>query len=166
MAAGSTYTPIATANGTGSSGTITFTSIPQTYTDLFLAGTFSGTAGGTLTVVVNNDTASNYSFTHLRGDGSFAYSNRNTNQTAWNMSYSNSFAASPTYNAFLANFNNYSNTTTFKNMLARYNSIGVEVMAYMGLYRQTSAITRLDVKATGTNFATGTTFTLYGIAAA
>ena len=61
---------------------------------------------------------------------------------------------------------NYSNTTTYKNMLARYNSIGVEVMAYIGLYRQTAAITRLDIKAGSTNFTTGTTFTLYGILAA
>ena len=36
MAAGATYAPIATTAGTGSSTTITFTSIPQTYTDLVL----------------------------------------------------------------------------------------------------------------------------------
>jgi hypothetical protein len=166
MAAGATYEPIATANGTGSSGIITFNSIPQTYTDLYLAGTFSGTSAGAFQIVVNNDTASNYSFTHVRGNGSSALSNRNSNQANWTFNYENSYGTGGTYNAFLANFNNYTNTTTYKNILARYNSVTVETMAYIGLYRQTTAITRLDIKVSVGSFETGSTLTLYGIAAA
>ena len=65
----STYTPIATANGTGSSGTISFTSISGSYTDIFLAGTFSGTGTGGFAIVLNNDTSSLYSFTNNKQHG-------------------------------------------------------------------------------------------------
>jgi hypothetical protein len=162
-----TYTPIATANGTGSSATISFTSIPGTYTDIFLAGTFSGTNTGGFGIVLNSNTSSVYSFTHLRGDGSTASSDRASNQSAWNVNYTGSYGTSGVTNTFFASFNNYSNTTTNKTMLSRYNVPNLETMAYVGLYRSTSAITQIDVKINGgAFFTTGTTFSLYGILAA
>ena len=163
----STYTPIATANGTGSSGTISFTSISGSYTDIFLAGTFSGTGTGGFAIVLNNDTSSLYSFTNLRGEGSAASSDRSSNQTAFNINYTGSYGTSGVTNTFLASFNNYSNTTTNKTMISRYNVPNLETIAYVGLYRSTSAITRVDVKITGgASFTTGSTFSLYGILAA
>jgi hypothetical protein len=163
----STYTPIATANGTGSSATISFTSIPSTYTDIFLAGTFSGTSTGGFGIVLNSNTSSVYSFTHIRGDGSAAASDRASNQSAWNVNYTGTYGTGGVTNTFLASFNNYSNTTTNKTMLARYNVPNLETMAYVGLYRSTSAITQVDVKINGGSFfTTGTTFTLYGVKSA
>ena len=65
MAAGSTYTPIATTTGTGSSGTITFTSIPSTYTDLriILNGTETNATLYEFDMRYNNDSGNNYSLT-------------------------------------------------------------------------------------------------------
>lgn len=167
MPAGNTYEAIATANGTGSSATISFTSISGTYTDLILTGTFSGTGTGGFGIVLNNDTSSLYSFTLVRGDGTSAFSDRASNQAAFNINYTGSYGTGGVTNTFLASFNNYSNTTTNKTMLSRYNVPNLETMAYVGLYRSTSAITRVDVKiAGGASFTTGTTFSLYGIKSA
>jgi hypothetical protein len=65
---------------------------------------------------------------------------------------------------------NYSNATTFKTVLSRGNRASAETAADVNLYRSTSALTRIDLAMGGSfptnNFATGSTFTLYGIAAA
>jgi len=65
-------------------------------------------------------------------------------------------------------FMNYSNTTTYKTWLAREgNGTNGYVSALVGLWRNTNAITQIKVLNTGSgNFATGSTFTLYGIKAA
>jgi hypothetical protein len=70
---------------------------------------------------------------------------------------------------------NYSNTTTFKTYLARNNNaatsgtyVGTE--AIVGLAQLTAAITSITIGtasgSTDYNFATGSTFSLYGIKAA
>jgi hypothetical protein len=53
-----TYEPIATTTSSGG-GNISFTSIPATYTDLFLS--FVGDTGGITYLRYNNDSGSNYS---------------------------------------------------------------------------------------------------------
>jgi hypothetical protein len=65
---------------------------------------------------------------------------------------------------------NYSNSTTYKTVLGRSNRASSDTAADVGLWRSTSAITRIDLAMGGSfptnNFASGSTFTLYGIAAA
>jgi hypothetical protein len=60
---------------------------------------------------------------------------------------------------------NYSNTTTYKTILARSNNAGIGLDAIVSLWRSTAAINTVNVLA-DTNFEAGTSFTLYGIAAA
>jgi hypothetical protein len=67
----------------------------------------------------------------------------------------------------IAHFMNYSNTTTFKTVLSRGNVAEAEVDAYVSLIRGTSAISTITVgEGGGNNFVAGSTFSLYGIAAA
>jgi hypothetical protein len=70
------YESIATASGTGSSGTITFSSIPATYTHLQLRAILRGTASNTsdgYNARFNSDTGGNYDGGHiLYGTGSAA----------------------------------------------------------------------------------------------
>jgi hypothetical protein len=63
---------------------------------------------------------------------------------------------------------NYANTTTYKTALVRINATDFRTYASVVLWRKSpEAINRVNIKmeASG-NFATGSTFTLYGIAAA
>ena len=80
----STYTPIRTQTLSSVTASVTFSSLPQDYTDLILVinGGHNSTLGYGLNVRLNNDTGSNYSSTALRGNGSIADSFRYTSQTA------------------------------------------------------------------------------------
>jgi hypothetical protein len=63
---------------------------------------------------------------------------------------------------------NYANTTTNKSLLSRASWGDYSLMrAIIGLWRNTNAINTIKIlTANGNNFDVGSTFTLYGIAAA
>jgi len=165
MAAGITYTPLATTTLGSNTASVTFSSIPSTYTDLVLiCSTASATAGGNeLNCQVNSDTGSNYSFTYVLGNGSSAASGRGSNQTRWAPGEQSASFENPT----LMYFFNYSNTTTYKTMLSRRNTVSNLTSAFVNLWRSTSAINSIYLyNASGHLFLSGSTFTLYGIKAA
>jgi hypothetical protein len=171
MAAGSTYTPIATTTVTGSPATVSFTSISGSYTDLVMIASARGSfadALGIMQIRFNNDSGSNYSMTQLYGNGSSAFSARVSNQTSFGLEYTTgSNAGAGVFAPVIMNLMNYSNTTTFKTGLFRTNNPEERTVAQVGLYRSTSAINRIDItEVLGTTWAVGSTFTLYGIAAA
>ena len=158
-----TYEPIATQTLGSAASSVTFGSIPQTYTDLVLIANGAESANQYVAIRFNGDTASNYSQTRLYGDGSTAFSDRQTSVTFGRLS-----VGDPT-NRFLmvASILNYTNTTTFKNWLSRTNTANNMVGAVVGLYRSTSAITTIQIlTVTADTFVVGSTFTLYGIKAA
>lgn len=165
MAAGSTYTPIATYTLLGSASSYTFSSIPTTYTDLVLVMTATQGAGTSVYCQVGNgsvDTGSNYSYTGLYGSGSAAGSARASNQTGAYLGY---LGSTTIYNA-INHFMNYSNTTTYKTILNRKNQSDQYVEADVALWRSTAAINTIKIYPQSGNFDAGSTFTLYGIAAA
>lgn len=160
-----TYDAIATQTLSSSAASVTFSSISGAYTDLVIIASAQGTVGGNgMTMQLNGDTASNYSVTILRGNGTAASSAR-VLDVRWAVS---NFSGIPTANfgAYIFNIFNYSNTTTFKSGLFRGNSAADGVDAIVGLYRSTSAVSSILIGTTGGNYATGSTFTLYGIKAA
>ena len=167
MAAGSTYTPIATYTATGSVSTYTFSSIPATYTDLVLvinAATAAST--GNPSIRFNGDTANNYSFTILYGNGTSAASTRDSNLSY--LYFAVATFLNTTYDEnLIIQIQNYSNATTYKTSLARVNKASTGVEATVGLWRNTAAINSLTIfLPNGSNFSSTSTFTLYGIAAA
>jgi len=169
MAAGSTYTPIATYTSGSAFSNYTFTSIPSTYTDLILVGNFGTTSGGAnIALQVGNgsiDTGSNYSFTYLRGDGSSAASGRASNQAQIYIDYS-AYAGNTINAVYIWQIQNYSNTSTNKTILGRANTASVGTNACVGLWRSTSAINQIKIDPQSTTFLANSTFTLYGIQAA
>jgi len=163
MAAGSTYTPLATTILGSNAASVTFSSISGAYTDLIMVvNTITSTASEYMSINLNSDTGSNYSRTRLSGNGTTASSGRGSNETV-------GYIGAETYGTNALKFNtvvhfmNYANTTTYKTYLSRANHIDLATEAIVGLWRSTSAITTIKVNS---NFATGSTFTLYGIAAA
>ena len=156
MAAGSTYTKIASTTLGSATGSVTLSSIPGTYTDLVLIVDSTITSGGVDTRIrINGDTSTNYSRTYMYGDGSSTVSGRNSTDDAIG-------SGSKT----IHNVMNYSNTTTYKTAVARYGTAGSLTLAQVALWRSTAAITSISITAGTTNIATGSTFTLYGIKAA
>jgi len=168
MPAGATYEPIATQTLSSSSIAVTFSSIPQTYTDLILVCQAQGTnATDTLTLILNSDTGNNYSITRLYGLGSgTAGSNRYSNQP--NMAIADYMPDTTYFSPVIAQIQNYSNSTTYKTVLSRSNAADNWVAGIVGLWRSTSAITSISIREAGglVNLKAGSTFTLYGIAAA
>jgi hypothetical protein len=165
-----TYEPISTRTLTTAASSVTFSSIPQTYTDLILVTYFATTTvNEDAYVQFNSDTGSNYSRTHLRGNGSTAGSSRASNQTYCLLDLDSSGA---TLNAGLqitAQFMNYSNVTTFKSLISRSGTLGgsyTGTTLLTGLWRSTSAISTILVGCTTNTFVVGSVFTLYGIKAA
>jgi len=159
----STYTPIATQTLGSATASVTFSSIPQGYTDLVIVCNLAvnGT-GNNVLCRYNGDTASNYSTTLMSGNGSSAYSARYSNSSnGWLTGYFDGTANE--FYTKIIQIQNYSNTTTYKTALGRTSSGSREAMAGVGLWRSTAAITSVTLAAS--DFNTGSTFSIYGIAA-
>ena len=159
-----TYIPLATQTVSGTStSTITFSSIPATYTDLILVFNGYTNAQASCYLRFNNDSATNYSDTRLLGSGSSAASDRDTS-----IAQINAFVSTSTSNNIneIIQIQNYSNATTYKTSLLRWNNAGSYVAAIVGLWRNTAAINRIDMILSTSYFVAGSTFSLYGVTAA
>lgn len=171
MAAGTTYEPIQTYTLGGTQATVSFTSIPQTYTDLVIVlnaafNYFAPQASGGMQL--NSDTGANYSYTVMQGNGTTA-SASGASGNNW-MYFGECSAAGNPFSVNIINVMNYSNTTTTKAIISRSGLSHSRVMFQANHWNNTSAITRIDLLAFGgtsvAQWVTGSTFTLYGIAAA
>ena len=157
----STYEPIATTTTSGGESSVNFTSIPSTYTDLFIVASVSATTAYEFFMRFNSDSGTNYSVTGLEGNGTAASSFRETNSTRANTGYSST--TNP--NVITINLQNYANTTTYKSYVSR--SSAINVLAYAGIWRNTAAINAISfILTTAKTFNAGTVITLYGIKAA
>jgi len=149
-----------------STSNVTFSSIPQTYTDLKLVMSVRDTVTGTGNAWVAfdiyfNGSNTNLSGKHLFGTGSAAGSNSvaygyaNEGGTTSN-TFSNNEIYIPNYTS--SNYKSYSaDQVTENNATAALSSL------IAGLWSSTSAITSITCSALGTAFAANSTFYLYGI---
>jgi hypothetical protein len=157
----STYEKIATTTLGSAQATVTFSSISGSYTDIVVIINGVCSNSGELRITLNSDTGSNYSFTQLYGDGSSAVTARDSNRTTGRLS-----SARTVDNVTIANFQNYSNNTTYKTIITRESPAGSLVQAFVSLWRSTAAITNIVFFPETGTFNSNTTFTLYGIKAA
>jgi hypothetical protein len=165
-----TYEPIQTTTLGTATNIVTFSSIPQTYTDLILITNFATSVlNEDAYVQFNSDTGNNYSRTHVRGNGASALSSRAANQPFIPIDIDSSGTTLNTGIQTATHFMNYSNATTNKTVICRSGTNGgsfTGTTLLLGLWRNTNAITRIDIKATGGNFVVGSTFTFYGVKSA
>lgn len=169
-----TYEPISTQTLGTATATVTFSSIPQTYTDLICVMEGRGSRADfddEVKIQFNSDTASNYSTTLLSGSGSAASSSRASSASFIIGRITSASATASNRSNMIININNYSNATTYKTVLLRLNeppSGGADygVALHAGLWRNTAAVTTLTLTTTNGNFNSGCNFTLYGIKAA
>ena len=160
--------------GSGGSGTITFSNIPQEYKHLQIRGisraTSTGTAGAEdIWVRFNSDTGSNYSFHLLQGDGSSAVSTASSSTTYGRIGMScRDGYASNVYSAFVCDILDYSSALKNKTTRSIYGQDTNTIYGYSSfqssLWRSTAAVTSISVIPEGTtSFKQFTKFALYGI---
>lgn len=160
----STFTHIVTVTLTSSSTTISFTSIPDTYTDLVLKGSLrsTGTIGDPwiwAPVTINGVTNGRMDLLYKRGSGIEV-----TNQSLSELyDYAVPSSAGIGYSATEWLFPNYSTTNQLKTgLLLGYSA---DLNNYNQYYwSTTSAISSISYTlASSNNFETGSTLSLYGI---
>lgn len=158
-----TYIPIATYTIPSATASYTFSSISGSYTDLVLVCSVKLDIGGSYSMGLqfNGDTAGNYSWTGLIGNGTTASSQRDSNVT-----YAIYGTGNTDWGNSIVNIMNYANATTYKTCVARNNNTADSAQAWVNLWRSTAAINSVKVMSqSGSNFVAGTTFSLYGILA-
>jgi hypothetical protein len=160
----SAYEVISTQTLGSAAATVTFSSIPQTYTDLVFVISSGVTTGTYINFYhrYNGSSSALYSRTTLYGDGSTAASARATGATeAYSGLSETTIQSTTTIHLF-----NYSNTTTFKTCLTRDTEAALIAQSRINLWRSTDAISSVDFVSASSTFIAGSTFTLYGIRAA
>jgi hypothetical protein len=160
-----TYEPIATQTLASAATSITFSSIPSTYTDLRLV--LTNTASGGTQFILFNSSATDYSNTYLLGDGTSATSGRSTSYPRLDLNSQD--AGNSVVQLHTVDIFSYAGST-YKTCLITsshdQNGSG-QVNAQVGLWQNTAAINRIDIDLASTNtYSIGTTATLYGIKAA
>ena len=173
MAAGNTHVALASTTLTTTTASVTFSAISGAYTDLVIVVTGQGVYTSTdyldVGMQYNGDTGSNYSTTRMYGNGTTATSVRYSNESSIRVAFIQGLVtASAVHSTMYINILNYSNATTYKTALSRSGTAAGATSAKVGLWRSTAAITSVLIKNidSASGFHTGSTFTLYGIAAA
>jgi hypothetical protein len=159
----STNTPIATQTLSSAAASVTFSSIPQGYTDLVLVTTANVSATGYSKLYFNNVTTSTYSATNLYGTGSVAGSARQTTGSGLGYIQCHYLFTGSNQAILQINLQNYSNSTTFKTCLIKESDATYELTAKAGLWQSTNAITSLTLERVTGNWSSGSTFSIYGI---
>ena len=160
-----TYEAIASQTLGTTTATVTFSTIPQTYTDLVLITQGTSTGNSQLMMRFNGVSTTTYSATTVGGNGSSTATVRFTNANAMQLGYHDYFTSASQGNA-ISHINNYTNASTFKTVISRMNNAATGTGLSVGLSRNTAAITSITVFPLGSSWASGTTFSLYGIKAA
>jgi len=173
MAAGSTYTPIASTTLGSSQSSVTFSSLGS-YTDLVIDVTGTSAAAANVIIRFNGEnTGTNYSFIGLNnrseGAGTAVVTARTGGTSYMNINWYTAFTGDARSQSKI-HIMNYRGST-YKSVLIRSitapgNSTfsGNEVIT--GLWRNTAAITSVQIVCDGSTFSSGSTFNVYGIASA
>lgn len=165
-----TYTLISSVNLSGGASSITFSSIPNTYTDLVLK-----LSGRTDRVAINcncfltfnGSSAAAYGDRDLTGSGSAASSSNDVSATsAFIGGLPGSSATASTFGnleIYIPNYAGSTNKPYGDAAVAENNATAAQMSLIAGLWTNTSAITSITLTASGFNFIQNTNAYLYGI---
>jgi len=153
------FESIATATGTGSSGTITFSSIPSTYKHLQIR-MFALTSAASDVYWSTPSTSYNHT---LYGNGTTAAANASAGLTylMWSAQPTDTYPL-----VGIIDIHDYASTTKTKT-IRMFNGIDKngsgDVILESALRNSTSAISSISIVASTSNFTTNAKFALYGI---
>ena len=162
-----TYTLIEAKTIGTAVASVTFTSIPQTYTDLKVVVSARNSAGTTGVQIAFNNSATGYTGIRLYGDGSGVTSD------APSLSYiSNTMGVDSGYTAntfgngeiYIPNYTSSNNKSVSVDGVTENNATQAYSMLTAGLWANSGAITSIKITAEASgNFVINSTFYLYGI---
>jgi len=167
-----TYTAIATVTvGSGGASSITFSSIPQSYTDLLVKlSTRSNQASGPDYVYLqfnSNTSTSNYQGIFLRGNGSTVASSSNTTEgkirAAITTTSGETTSTFSNCEIYIPNYTSSNNKSTSSDWVPENNATATFMGITAGLWTQTSAITSMQLSLSSGSFVQHSTAYLFGI---
>lgn len=152
--------------GSGGAADITFTSIVGTYSHLQIRGICNKSSAGDVAMRMsfNSDTATNYTYHFLDGNGSSAIAG-GTGNDLFDVFYPISTTAS-IFSSVIIDILDYANTNKYKTskVLGGTDLNGSGRMGLKsGLWMNTNAITSIKLNPSSGNFSQYTQFALYGI---
>lgn len=163
------YESIASAVGDGTSTSVTFSSIPNTYAHLQvrISALFAGSGNG-ISIRPNSSTATNYTRHRMASNGSALSASGNASPDGLTGAdvFGYTVGGRTTQpSVAIIDLHNYASTTEYKTIRSfsgcDFNGNG-EIDIFSSLWVQTTAISSLQIYS-GAAFSTGTTFSLYGI---
>jgi hypothetical protein len=166
------FVSIATAIGTGSSGTITFSSIPSTYSSLQIRVLCrSSSTGRNIQVRFNSDTGANYAQHNLRGNGTSAAAAGTASTTSIESGWiATSADATNVMGVSIIDLHDYASTTKNKTLRAisgidnnNLTTTNERIYLYSGLWMNTAAVNSISLVSNSGNWTTASVFSLYGI---
>lgn len=168
-----TYVKIADNTLGSNTGTVTFDNISGSYTDLLLRisarSTETAFTMSQALLKINNNSSSLHSYRWMRADGSTtgtgSTQNSNNILLGWQPSSTQTSNTFGNIEVYLPNYTASMNKPVDAYSVSEGNSATVNyISSTAGLFRSTSAITRLDIICgNSTNWVTNSSFFLYGI---
>jgi hypothetical protein len=173
-AVASDYDLLETEILTGSQASVTFdvTGLGSTYQHLQIRYAVRSDRADTIDfsqVTFNADTGTNYSIHYLRGDGSSASSLGLTSQNfMWGGFSTTANSSASTFSPSVIDILDPFETTKFTTIraLSGINTTETSVALFSGLWMNTNALTSITLDNYGSNWVTGSRFSLMGLKAA
>jgi len=175
-AGGGAFESIASATGTGSSGTINFTSIPNTYQHLqirvIVRDDTASVADAALNLRLGTptiDTGTNYARHYLDGNGTSvsAAGTASTSTIGLVRTVAGGGSTANIHGVGIIDIHDYASTTKNKTVRAftgvDFNNANGALALHSGLWINTGAIQSIRLYISSGNFTTSSTFALYGI---
>ncbi len=166
-----TYSLIASNTLSSSAASVTFSAIPNTYTDLVLKASIRSDQGSVNTDVLvsyNSVGGTSYSRVWLQGNGATATSGLTANTSSTNVlnsavgngATSNTFS---NWELYIPSYTASQNKAYGGFAVGENNATTAYIVNVAGLFRNTSAISTILLEPGGGNFVSGSSFFLYGI---
>lgn len=161
-AGGGSYDLLETSILSSSAASVTFSNLgnyASDYQHLQIRTVLQSTTGVTISLRMNGDTGSNYTFHRLEGNGSSVYSNAGTGRN--NIALGTSSDTGSIFSPFVVDIlDPYQSKNKTVRSFARANGVGL----YSGMWINTASLTSLTIFAeTGQNLVTNSRFSLYGL---
>jgi len=156
MAITKTYRPLQTLTLSGSATSVTFSNIPNSYSDLILIYNGTTTANIGVSATLNGDTA-NQQRTFMYGSGGTKDGGTGGPREV--------IYSSTTMTTAIVEFLDYSATDKHKMILCRSGAAGVITLASINTWQSLTALNSISISPNSGSFSLNSTFSLYGVIA-